>query len=85
MNNAENKIKRLFSVVEDILVFIVEISLATKTEQAICSKCKQTATESRNYKIKATAQKRSKLLLTLLEPVTQKYQDEGGTVNNRAA
>ena len=54
LNSVENKIKQVFSFVTDILYFIlcfiVEISLGTKTEQAICSQYMQIATESKNTK-----------------------------------
>lgn len=86
LNSVENKIKEVFSFVTDILYFIlcfiVEISLGTKTEQAICSQYMQTATESKNTK--SVARKQNSFLLTLLEPITQPCENYENNDNNSA-
>lgn len=89
LNSVENKIKEVFSFVTDILYFIlcfiVEISLGTKTEQAICSQYMQTATESKNAKSnKSVARKQNSFLLTLLEPITQPCENYENNDNNSA-
>lgn len=71
MEYAENKIKKFFSAVANLFVFIVDISLATNTEQAMYLNYRKNATENRNRKIKETVQNQSQFLLTLLEPVAQ--------------
>lgn len=89
MKSAENKIKEVFCFVTDILYFIlyfiVEISLGTKTEQAICSQYMQTATENKNTKFnKSVDKKQNSFLLTLLEPITQPCENYENNDNNSA-
>lgn len=84
MEYVENKIKILFSAVANLFVFVVDISLATRTEQTMYLNYRKNATENRNRKIKETVQNQSQFLLTLLEPVVQKDDAEAET-NNKVA